>query len=71
MISNPWKFQIMFLVSKVDKFTTINLIIENKHVNSEREIKLFGKTIDDKLSFVKHINKQLLKNIYQDKKIVN
>lgn len=71
MVSNPWKFQIMFLVSKVDKFTTINLIIENKHVNSEREIKLFGKTIDDKLSFVKHINKQLLKNIYQDKKIVN
>ena len=61
----------MFLVSKVDKFTTINLIIENKHVNSEREIKLFEKTIDDKLSFVKHINKQLLKNIYQDKKIVN
>ena len=44
MVANPLKFQIMFLGSKVDD-TTINDARESKHVNIQKEIKLFGNTI--------------------------
>ena len=53
--ANPEKFQIIFLDSKFDN-ANIKLIIENKDVNNQREVKLPGIIIDDRLLFHKHIN---------------
>ena len=54
MVANPGKFQIMFLGSKIDN-SKITLAIENKQIKCKREVKLLGITIDEKLTFTKHI----------------
>ena len=54
MVANPGKFHIMFLVSKIDN-CKITFAIENKQIKSKREVKLLGITIDEKLTFLKHI----------------
>ena len=69
MVANPGKFQIMFLGSKIDN-CKITFAIENKQIKCKREVKLLGITIDEKLTFTKHIanicslanNKSLDKN---------
>ena len=55
MIANPGKFQIIFLGSSI-KNSNILFIVENKHRKSNSEVKFLGITIDDKLTFTKHIN---------------
>ena len=54
MVVNPDKFQIMFLGSKIDN-CKITFAIENKQIKCKREVKLLGITIDEKLTFTKHI----------------
>ena len=54
MAANPDKFQIMFLGSKTDS-SKITSAIENKQIKCEGEVKLLGITIDEKLTFTKHI----------------
>ena len=54
MVANPGKFQIMFLRSKTDS-SKITSAIENKQIKCEGEVKLLGITIDEKLTFTKHI----------------
>ena len=54
MVANPGKFQIMFLGSNIDN-SKITFLVEDKMVQSKSEVKLLGITIDDKLSFNKHI----------------
>ena len=54
MVANPGKFQIMFLGSKIDN-SKITFAIENKQIKCKREVKLLGITIDEKLTFTKHI----------------
>ena len=54
MVANPCKFQIMFLGSKIDN-SKITFAIENKQIKCKREVKLLGITIDEKLTFTKHI----------------
>ena len=53
MVANPGKFQ-MFLGSKIDN-SKIAFAIENKQIKCKREVKLLGITIDEKLTFTKHI----------------
>ena len=55
MVANPSKFQIMFLGSNIDN-NEITFMVEHKKVRSKTEVKLLGITIDDKLSFNKHIS---------------
>ena len=55
MVANPSKFQIMFLRSNIDN-NEITFMVEDKRVRSKTEVKLLGITIDDKLSFNKHIS---------------
>ena len=55
MVANPRKFQIMFLGSNIDN-NEITFMVEDKKVRSKTEVKLLGITIDDKLSFNKHIS---------------
>ena len=55
MVANPSKFQIMFLGSNIDN-NEITFMVEDKKVRSKTEVKLLGITIDDKLSFNKHIS---------------
>ena len=54
MAANPNKFQIMFLGSKTDN-SRITFAIENKQIKCKRELKLLGITIDEKLTFTRHI----------------
>ena len=54
MVANPGKFQIVFLESNINS-SKITFMIENKRVKPRTEVKLLGITIDDKLSFTKHI----------------
>ena len=54
MIANPCKFQIMFLGSKIDN-SKVTFAIENKQIKWKREVKLLRITIDEKLTFTKHI----------------
>ena len=54
MVANPGKFQIMFLGSKIDN-SKITLAVEKKQIKCKREVKLLGITIDEKLTFTKHI----------------
>ena len=54
MVANPGKFQIMFLGSKIDD-CKITFAIENYQIKCKREVKLLGITIDEKLTFTKHI----------------
>ena len=54
MVANPNKFQIMFLRSKIDN-SKITFAIENKQIKCKREVKLLGITIDEKLTFTRHI----------------
>ena len=54
MVANPGKFQIMFLVSKTEN-SKITFAIENKQIKCKREVKLLGITLDEKLTFTKHI----------------
>ena len=53
MVANPGKFQ-MFLGSKIDN-SMITFAIENKQIKCKREVKLLGITIDEKLTFTRHI----------------
>ena len=55
MVANPSKFQVMFLESNIDN-NEITFMVEDKKVRSKTEVKLLGITIDDKLSFDKHIS---------------
>ena len=55
MVANPSKFQIMFLGSNIDN-NEITFMVEDKKVRSKTEVKLLGITIEDKLSFNKHIS---------------
>ena len=54
MVTNPGKFQIMFLGADIDN-NKIKFIIENRRVKSRSEVKLLGITIGNKLSFTIHI----------------
>ena len=54
MAANPGKFQIMFLGSKIEN-SKIIFAIENKQIKCKREVKLLGITIDEKLTFTRHI----------------
>ena len=54
MAANPGKFQIMFLGSKIDN-SKIKFAIKNKQIKCKREVKLLGITIDEKLTFAKHV----------------
>ena len=54
MATNPGKFQIMFLGSKIDN-NKITFAIENKQIKCKREVKGLGITVDEKLTFTKHI----------------
>ena len=54
MVANHGQFQIMFFGSKIDN-NKITFAIENKQIKWKREVKLLGITIDEKLTFTKHI----------------
>ena len=54
MVANLGKSQIMFLGSKIDN-CKITFAIENKQIKCKREVKLLEITIDEKLTFTKHI----------------
>ena len=54
MVANPGKFQIIFLGSKTDN-RKVTFATENKKIKCKREVKLLGITIDEKLTFTKHI----------------
>ena len=54
MVANPGKFQMMFLGLKIDN-SKITFAIENKQIKCKREVRLLGITIDEKLTFTKHI----------------
>ena len=74
MVANPGKFQVMFLGSKIDN-CKITFAIENKQIKCKREVKLLGITIDEKLTFTKHIAnicslaKQQIKSFDKNKEI--
>jgi hypothetical protein len=53
MEANPNKFQLMFLGTKRDD---LSLYIDGSNIKSCKEVKLLGVTIDNKLTFSKHIN---------------
>ena len=53
MVANPGKFQ-MLLGSKIDN-SQITFAIENKQRKCKKEVKLLGITIDDKLTFTRHV----------------
>ena len=53
MVANPGKFQIMFIRSKIDN-SKITLQWKTSKKNA-REVELLGITIDEKLTFMKHI----------------
>ena len=54
MVANPGKFQIIFNGLSINN-NDIIFIAENKHIKSNNEVKLLGITIDNKLTFTKHI----------------
>ena len=54
MVANPGTIQIMFLGWKIDN-SNITFAIENKQIKCKREVKLLGITIDEKLTFTKHV----------------
>ena len=54
MVANPGKFQIMFLGSEIDN-SKVTFAIEKEQIKCKREVKLLGITIDEKLTFAKHI----------------
>ena len=54
MVVNPGKFQKMFLGTEIDN-SKITFAIENKQIKCKRKVKFLGITIDEKLTFPKHI----------------
>ena len=54
IVANLDKFQITFLGSNIDN-NKIEFIIKNKRVKSRSKVKLLRITIDNKLSFITHI----------------
>ena len=52
--ANPCKFQIIILGWRTDN-RKITFAIKNNKIKSERELKLIVPTIDEKLTFRKHI----------------
>ena len=54
MVANPGKFQIMFLGSKIDN-SKITFAIEKNQIKCKREVKLMEITIDEELTFTRHI----------------
>ena len=54
MIANPDKFQMIFLGNKNNESFILN--INNSVVENSKSVKLLGVHIDDKLSFLPHIN---------------
>ena len=60
----------MFLGSKIDN-SKITFAIENKDIICKREVKLLGITIDEKLTFAKHIAniRSLAKSFDKNKEI--
>ena len=55
MVANPGKFQIMFLRVKIDN-NNIKFMVEDKILQSKREVKHLCIIIYDKLIFMKHIS---------------
>ena len=55
MVTNPGKFQIMFLGSNIDN-SKLTFMIENKRAKSRSEVKLQVIKINDKLSFTTYID---------------
>ena len=54
MVANPGMFWMMFFRSKIDS-SKITFAIENKQIKCKRDVKLLGITIDENLTFTKHI----------------
>ena len=54
MIANPDKFQIIFLGNKNNESFTLN--VNDSVLENSKSIKLLGVVIDDKLSFLPHVN---------------
>ena len=59
MVANPSKFHIIFLGSSINNNQIISdnniiFIVQNKHIESNNEVKLLETTIDHKLTFTKH-----------------
>ena len=55
MKASPVKFLIMFLGSSINN-NNVTFLMKNEHIKSTNEVKLLEITIDDKLTFTKHIN---------------
>ena len=57
MIVNPDKFQL--ILQDKGRFDNINILVDirNGKIRSTSLVKLLGVHIDDKLNFIKHINK--------------
>ena len=53
MEANPNKFQLMFLGTKEDN---LSLLVNGSNITSCNEVRLLGVTIDNKLTFEKHIS---------------
>ena len=59
MVANPGKFRIIFLGSSINDNQIISdnniiFIVQNKHIETNTEVKLLEITIDHKLTFTKH-----------------
>ena len=59
MVANPSKFRIIFLGSSINdnqiiSDNNITFIVQNKHIETNTEVKLLEITIDHKLTFTKH-----------------
>ena len=57
MVANPEKFQLMFLSVPKDDYNNIYINIGNKKIYAVNDVKLLGVTIDNDLTFSKHIYK--------------
>ena len=55
MVAKPGKFQIMFLGSSISD-NNITFTVENKLIKSTNKVKRLRITVDQKLTFTKHIN---------------
>ena len=59
MVANPSKFRIIFLGSSINDNQIISdnniiFIVQNKHIETNTEVKFLEITIDHKLTFTKH-----------------
>ena len=59
MIANPAKFQLMFLGKRLN-YDELSIKVNGETLLPKKEVKLLGVTLDDNLTFCKHINVFLL-----------